>query len=151
MPSRRALTPIVSLLAVVLFATACGGADTGVVEIADSWAPSTPPSAPTAALYLTIANGTTDDDRLVAVTIDRCSAVELHSTQIDDNQIMQMRQAGPELLVVPARGELEMAPGGLHVMCIDLSTPFVAGEEIPITVTFEQAGDLEVTAPVENR
>jgi copper(I)-binding protein len=151
MLSPPALTRTIGLLAVVVLAAACGGTDTGVVEIAGSWAPSTPPSAPTAALYLTITNGTSDDDRLVAVTIDRCSTVELHSTQIDDNQIMRMRQAGPELLVVPARGELEMAPGGLHVMCIDPSTPFVAGEEIPMTVTFEQAGDLEVTAPVENR
>jgi copper(I)-binding protein len=100
---------------------------------------------------MTIANGTGDDDRLVVVTIDRCSAVELHSTQIDDNQIMRMRQAGPELLVVPARSELEMAPGGLHVMCIDPATPFVAGEEVAMTVTFERAGNLEVVAPVENR
>ncbi len=151
MPRRPALTPIVSLLVVIVVAGACGGSDIGVVEIAESWAPSTPPSAATAAVYLTVTNGTGDDDRLVAVSSDRCSAVELHSTQIDDNQVMRMRQAGPDLLVVPARGELEMAPGGLHVMCIDLPAPFVVGEEVAMTVTFEHAGSIEVIAPVENR
>ncbi|MEA2001900.1 MAG: copper chaperone PCu(A)C [Actinomycetota bacterium] len=149
MPNRRAL--IMNLLVVVVFATACGGSGDGVVTVADSWAPSTPPGAGTAAVYLTITNGTGDDDRLLAVSSDRCAAIELHSTQIDDNQIMRMRQAGPELLVVPARGDLRMVPGGLHVMCIDMPTPFVAGEEIAMTVTFERTGSLPVTAVVENR
>ncbi len=123
----------------------------GVIEITDSWAPTTPPRAQAAVIYLTIDNGTDVDDRLVSVTSDRCGTVELHSTQIDEERIMRMRLAEPELLEIDSGDSLEMVPGGLHVMCIDPPTPFAAGEVLDLTVTFAEAGDLAVSTPVENR
>lgn len=143
---RRLIAPLVFAMLI----TACSRAS-GVVAITDSWAPSMPPSAPTAVIYLTIDNGSATDDRIVAVTTNRCGAVELHATQIDENRIMRMRLAGPELLEIPSGSILEMSPGGLHVMCIDPPTPFEEGETIDLSVTLENAGTFEVTTPVENR
>jgi hypothetical protein len=138
------------LLVVTLLAVGCSQSS-GVLSVVDSWAPTTPPNAPTAVIYLTIDNGTGTGDRLVGVETDRCATTELHATQIDDENIMRMRLAEPALLEIPSDEALEMIPGGLHVMCIDPPTPFVEGESLELTVTLENAGPIDVTTPVENR
>lgn len=141
----RGLTAAATLLA------ACGGGGSGVVAVVDSWAPTTPPNAPSAAIYLEISNGTGRDDRLVSAAIDRCDAIELHNTTIDDNRIMRMRLAEPETMVIPAGGSLVMEPAGLHVMCIGLDTPFREGETLQLSLALESGTTLEVTTGVENR
>ena len=138
------------LIALVLLVASCSSRS-GVLEITDSWAPTTPPRAQAAVIYLTIENGTGDADRLVGVTTDRCGTIELHATTIDEERIMRMRLAEPELLTIPSGDTLEMIPGGLHVMCIDPTTPFRAGDLLDLTVTFEGAGNREVSTLVENR
>ena len=122
-----------------------------MLEITDSWAPTTPPRAQAAVIYLTIENGTGGDDRLVSVSTDRCGTIELHATQFDENRVMRMRLAEPELLEIPSGETLEMVPGGLHVMCIDPPTPFARGETLDLDVTLEKAGTLQVKTLVENR
>ena len=141
------LRPVFMML---VFAAACSSLS-GAVEVTDSWAPTTPPNAPAAVIYLTIENGTEIDDRLVAVSTPRCGTIELHATQIDENRIMRMRLAEPGLLEIPSGERLEMVPGGLHVMCIEPPTPFSAGESLDLTVTFAEAGTIEITTPVANR
>ena len=138
----------IGLLAVALAACSSGS---GVLAISDSWAPSMPPNAPTAAIYLTIDNGTGSDDQLLAVSSPRCGTTEIHSTTIDENRVMKMRPATPEQLQIPAGDKLEMMPGGLHVMCIDPTAPLADGEMLDVTVTFEKAGNIAITTPVEDR
>ena len=121
------------------------------MAVTDSWAPTTPPRAQAAVIYLTIENGTSTDDRLIGVQTDRCGAIELHATTIDDERIMRMRLAEPELLEVDSGDTLEMIPGGLHVMCIEPTEPFASGEQLELTVQFAEAGSFEITTPVENR
>ncbi len=137
-------------IVVVLVLAGCSKAS-GVIAVTDSWAPSMPPNAPTGAIYLTIENGTGEEDRLVDVTTDRCDTTELHDTQIDENRIMRMRIAGPKLLTIPQGDTLEMMPGGLHVMCLDPPTPFEAGQTLDLEVTMANGEILSVQTPVENR
>ena len=139
------------LLIVPLLLTACQSGGSGVIEIVDSWAPATPPNAPAASIYLEIDNGTRNDDRLVDVEMDRCDAIELHNTTIDENRIMRMRLATPEAMQIPAGGELVMQPGGLHVMCIGLDSQFREGETLDLTVTFESGTRLSLSIQIENR
>ncbi len=139
-----------AVIALLLVTAACSGRS-GVLRITDSWAPSTPPGAQVAVVYLTIENGTDVDDRLVSVSSDRCGAIELHATQFDEDRIMRMRLAEPGLLEIKSGETMEMVPGGLHVMCIDLPTPFKAGEPLVLTVTLETSGDFEITTLIENR
>ena len=138
------------LTLLTMLVTSCSSG-TGILEITDSWAPTTPPGAQAAVVYLTIANGTGNDDRLVSVATDRCGVVELHATQFNENRVMRMRLAEPELLAIPAGETLEMIPGALHVMCIAPTSPFQAGEELELIVTLEIAGDIGVTTEVSNR
>ncbi len=139
-----------ALIAMTILTTSCSGGS-GLLEITDSWAPTSPPNAQAAVVYLTIENDSGADDRLLDVTSSRCGTIELHATQFDENRIMRMRLAEPELLEIPSGETLEMVPGGLHVMCIDLPTPFKAGEAVDLTVSLENAGEIQITTVVENR
>jgi copper(I)-binding protein len=43
---------------------------------------------------------------------------------------------------VPAGATVTLAPGGLHLMFMGLTAPFVEGESVPVTLKFEKAGEV---------
>jgi copper(I)-binding protein len=49
---------------------------------------------------------------------------------------------------VPANGEAELKPGGMHIMLIGLKRDLKAGEKIPLVLVFENAGEIDVQAEV---
>ena len=49
---------------------------------------------------------------------------------------------------VPAKGVLELKPGGYHLMFMNVSNPFKQGETIHTMLTFEKAGSVEVALTV---
>lgn len=51
-------------------------------------------------------------------------------------------------LPVPASGDVTLGPGGMHLMFFGVTQPFVAGEEIPVRLTFANAGEVDVSLPV---
>jgi copper(I)-binding protein len=112
----------------------------GGLAITDAWSRATPPGATTAAGYLTITNGGGEADRLVAVTTPAAAAGELH----------RMAMAGPVMTMEPVKGGIEiaagatvtLAPGGLHIMFTGLHGGLREGEAMPVTLTFEKAGDI---------
>lgn len=116
----------------------------GQLHVVDPWArPATPPRA--GAAYLVVGDDGTAGDRLTAARTEVAGRVELH-THVNDNGIMRMRPVEGGAMVVPPGGHLEMAPGGLHLMLMDLKRPLKAGETFPLTLVFEKSG--EVTVPV---
>lgn len=137
------------LVTLALVVSACGG--TGAIEVTDAWAATTPPGVETAAIYLTITNGTGADDRIVGFTSERCETAELHASLLGDDQVMRMRPATPEALTVPAGGELIMQPGSLHTMCIRPDGDFVEGQSLAFELTLESGTVISGTATVENR
>ncbi len=104
-----------------------------------------PKTAPAGAAFLQIAS-TGPADRLVGFSSPACLAGELH-THIHDNGMMRMRQV--EAIDVPAGGSVVLEPGGFHLMCIGLVEPLVEGQNIPVTLTFENAGEVQLTLPVK--
>ena len=59
-----------------------------------------------------------------------------------------MRLLG-EGLAVPAGGNAELKPGGVHLMLLDLKSPLKQGEKVKATLMFEQAGRVEVEFQVD--
>ena len=49
---------------------------------------------------------------------------------------------------VPANGKATLAPGGFHVMLMELKAPLKAGDTAAITLVFEKAGRIEVAVPI---
>jgi copper(I)-binding protein len=116
------------------------------MEITHAWARATAASARTGAAYFTIANRGASDDRLVAAASPVAVKAELHTT-IDDGGVMKMRPLAA--VDVKAGGKAELKPGGMHLMLIDLKAPLKVGQSFPVTLTFEQAGPIELMVTVE--
>ena len=61
---------------------------------------------------------------------------------------MQMRQV--EKIDIPAGSATKLEPGGLHVMLIGLVQDLKPGDEVSITLTFEDGSKTTIVAPVRN-
>lgn len=123
------------------------GYKAGTLSVEHPWSRTTVPTAIVGAGYMTVVNGGDEDDRLLAVESAVAGRVELHE-MTSENGVMKMRPLA-DGIVVPAGGSVALAPGGLHVMFLELAGPFVEGERFPATLVFEKAGRLEVEFKVE--
>lgn len=115
--------------------------------------PATPEASPTAspahgtgtgAVYLTIANGGTEPDRLLGGVADVARTIEIHDMAIEGG-VMRMTPL-VDGLEIPAGGTVSLHPQGLHVMLIDLTRDLRPGDRLDLTLRFERAG--EVVVPV---
>jgi copper(I)-binding protein len=100
----------------------------------------------TGAIYLTILNGLPEEVRLVSASSPLAAVTELHET-VNDEGVMRMIPQ-PDGFTIPAGESVELAPGGKHIMLIDLVHPLLAGEEIPLTLSFRPSVLLTLTVPV---
>ena len=136
-------TTLAALAALLLVASsaAAHSVKIGALTLTDLWTRATPPSAPTAGGYLTIANSGADADRLAGVASPIADRVEIHEmTTKDGTMTMRQAEAGVE---IPAGETVALAPGGFHIMFIDLKETLVEGGEVPVTLTFEKAGNID--------
>lgn len=118
----------------------------GDLEIGGAFVLETVPAARSGGGYLTIANTGAADDLLVSATTDAAAVTELHQMRMD-GEVMLMRPVDGGI-PVPAGETVTLAPGGLHLMFIDLAAPFTAGETVTVTLGFEVAGEVEIELPV---
>ena len=98
------------------------------------------------AVYMVLTNPGGSPDRLLSAAADVAGAVELHE-MIMEGDMMKMQQISGGI-EVPANGQVELKPGGLHVMLIGLTRDLTAGETFPVTLQFEGAGEVTVEAEV---
>lgn len=118
--------------------------DHGGAHAADA-APSAVASGVTGGAYLTIRNTGSAADQLLRVTTDVADVVELHTTVIDNN-VAQMRPIAT--IDVPANGQVEFKSGSYHLMLVNVKHTLEAGDTVPLTLTFQNVGDIEVRAEV---
>lgn len=123
----------------------------GLAEIVidDPYARVSRPNAPTGAAFMVISNTGETADRLVAASSDVAKRVELH-THIDQGDgIMKMVELEEGIPIAAGESHL-MVRGGDHVMFMGLVEPLEQDGTVTVTLTFEQAGDVLVTIPVDN-
>jgi copper(I)-binding protein len=157
MNDRIMITTVAALACVALAAAPTLGGHAGAassavvragdIEISGAFARATLPSAPVGGGFLTLTNPGPEDDRLVAVSSPAAGRVLLHQTKMDGN-VMKMDEL-PEGVPLPAGETVRLSPGGEHMMFTGLKAPFVEGSMVPVTLTFEKAGTVEVELPVE--
>ena len=98
---------------------------------------------PSSAAYLKITNTGISDDRLIAAKATIAQRVEIHSMEMD-NGVMRMRAVDGGLAI--AAGEsVTLAPGGLHIMLMGLTTDLASDTKHEIILVFEKAGDVKLT------
>jgi periplasmic copper chaperone A len=118
-----------------------------LVYLFSAWARATPEGAPTGAVFGQLVNLNAEMDTLVSASTDAAEAVEIHEMVMGDGDVMQMRPVEGGLTVEP-NNYVELAPGGLHVMLINLTQPLEAGESFDLVLNFEHAGEVSVTVPI---
>jgi copper(I)-binding protein len=106
----------------------------------------TPPGAKSGGAFLVVENAGPTPDRLIRVASPAAGLVEIHEMAMDAG-VMKMR-AVPGLDVPPG-GKLELKPGGYHVMLLDLKQPLKVGDKVPLTLTFQNAGSIDIAVGVE--
>jgi len=134
------------LLTGVLVLTGCAQVAEGEeVEVHNYWARAAS-KGDNSAVYLLLHNHTKQDDEMIGASSDSAEAVEVHESKIGDDGIMRMiPQASVPL---PADGELEFAPGGLHIMLVGVKKDFKPGDSIEIVLHFRIHEDISLTVPV---
>lgn len=106
----------------------------GDVKIDNAWVRATAPGQKVAGAFMEI---TADQDmELVAGTSPRAAHFELHFMRMDGG-VMEMRKL--ESIKLPKGKTVSLEPGGLHAMLIGLTSQIVAGEKVPVTLTFRDS------------
>jgi copper(I)-binding protein len=128
--------------------TSAQQAKSGNLFLDDAWTRATPGGAKVGGGYLTIDNKGTTADRLIGGSSPVAGKVEVHAMAMK-NGVMTMRLL-KDGLPIPAGQSVKLAPGGYHIMLMDLKAPLKKGEKIPVTLKFEKAGDVRVTLEVQD-
>ncbi len=122
-------------------------AQPAAIRAEQPWARATAPRQTVGGVYVTLTSPV--DDRLLGVSSPVAGHAEVHEMTMQGN-VMRMRELTGGLKL-PAGQAVALAPGGLHVMLVDLKQPLAAGQVIPVQLRFEHAPpvDLQVrVAPV---
>lgn len=137
------------ILVAALAAVGCSsGAQGPDIAVKDVWGRPSPQAATNAAFYMVIENSGNEPDRLVNASSPACTVTELHEMYMKDGGVMGMRPVEGGFIEIPAKGSVELKPGGMHVMCIDRKQDFLAGTTIPVELTFEKSGTMTFEAEI---
>jgi periplasmic copper chaperone A len=140
----KPLTFAAALLLTAPAAWACQTWDVGNLTVQHAWSRVTIGADRPGVFYVEIANRGSADDALVGITTPAAEMPMLHETVVTDG-IASMPHAMS--VPVPAGQTVKLAPGGYHGMLMDLTAALKEGDNFPVTLTFERAG--EVTVDVE--
>jgi copper(I)-binding protein len=113
----------------------------GALVAGEPWSRATPAGSKVGVGYLVLQNRSSSPQRFVAARSDVAGKTELHET-VESGGVARMSPL--PILVVPAGGSIEFAPGGRHVMFMDLKRPLRQGERFVATLVFEPAGAVTV-------
>ena len=119
-------------------------AKVGAIKIEGAYTRATVPGQQVAGGFMKIVNkgGT---DLLVSASSPVAGEIQLHEMAMEGN-VMKMRQVKD--IPVPAGSEVQLKPGGMHLMFMNIKAPLAAGETVPVKLKFAKAGEVEVKMPV---
>jgi len=142
----------------ILALVGCGGADnpatatpttnrTPAITVQDAWVRATTGTEPgqMTAAYLTLINTLAHDERLIGARAEGAGAVEIHETTMQGEMMHMAPVSGVD---VAAGAAVTLAPGGLHLMLLDLDRALAPGDTVALTLIFESGLELLVEAPV---
>ena len=111
----------------------------------DAWVREPPGGHPIAAAYMQIENPTTTAMVLTGADCSLGGRVEMHIMQHKDGK-MTMRQV--DKIEVPASGQVQLKPGGLHLMLMGMERAPKAGDEVELTLRFDGGAEKKIKAMV---
>lgn len=117
------------------------------VTVDDAWVRATVPQQSGTGAFMKLTSET--DTKLVQADSSVAKHVEVHEMAME-NHVMKMREIPG--LPLPAGQTVELKPGGYHIMFFELHAQLKEGEQVPLTLTFENAegvrSSIDIQAPV---
>jgi copper(I)-binding protein len=144
MKSNLLITICAAMSITVSGTTLAQTAAAGAIKIESAYTRATVPGQQVAGGFMKIENKGAAD-QLVSASSPAAGEVQLHEMAMEGN-VMKMRQVKD--IAVPAGGAVELKPGGLHLMFMNIKAPLAAGETVPVKLKFAKAGEVEVKMPV---
>jgi periplasmic copper chaperone A len=115
------------------------------LRVSEAWArPSF--TGGSSAVYLIIDNPNVENESLLNASSPIAEFVELHQSMQDHSGMMVMDEQ--ESIDVPGQSRVPLEPGGFHIMLIHLVQDLNPGDTIPVTLYFQNFGEIEVMAQV---
>lgn len=115
------------------------------LRVRDAWVRTPNPAVDVAAAFITLENHTSVPVALVAVSSRQAKIVEMHETKTIDG-MMSMQKV--ERISVPAGATTTLAPGGSHLMLIELAQPLLPPVEL--TLRFDDGTVLTTNAEIRD-
>jgi protein SCO1/2 len=116
-----------------------------VVAVMNAWVREADSAASVNAGYMTLVNVGPSDVTLVKVESEAFGSIEVHEMAMVDG-LMEMRELTG--LVIPAKGQASLAPGGKHLMMMQPARHFRTGQRVEMTLTFDSGRQQAVSVDV---
>ncbi len=130
------------LLPALLLSFSCTMPAFAQMQADDPWIRATVPGQTGTGMFVRL---TSDENvRLIAVSSPIAGLGEIHEMKMEGD-VMQMRPV--DSLELPAGQMVELKPGGLHIMLLDLKEQAQEGQTVPVTLVVEK--DDEVLESIE--
>lgn len=137
---------VVSLLCSFLSACQPDASEDATWLVTEAHIKTMPPGQTRAAAYLTLHNTGAQDRQILHVEADIAGEVQVHRHTYEQGMMKMRRVQHPR---IPAGEQLVFAPGGFHLMLLDVDQPPSEGDTFSITMEFD--GGESVTFPVAVR
>lgn len=115
------------------------------VTAVDAWTREAPAGRPTTGIFVTVKNAGTTVRSIVSGKASVGDTLELHE-MVRENGMMRMSPV--KAIAIPAGGQVELKPGGLHLMLFGLKKPLVPGDTIQVELTLDDGSRVKLAAPV---
>ena len=132
------------LLTAALLVSAHAHSQTASIHAEQPWARATAPQQKVGGAYVTLTSPI--DDRLMGASSPVAGRAEIHEMTMD-GQVMRMREQ-KDGVALPAGKPVALAPGGYHIMLMDLNKPLVAGQTITVQLRFQHAPPMDLDVKV---
>lgn len=106
------------------------------LELSDAWVRALPPTQSNTAAYLRVHNRGAEPLVVIGASSDIAARVEIHTTREVDGMV-RMQQLSQ--LQLPAGDSVELAPGGIHLMLLDLVRMPAPGQEVRLCLELASA------------
>ncbi|WP_448550974.1 copper chaperone PCu(A)C [Thalassotalea montiporae] len=117
------------------------------IVVEDAYVREVIPGNSVTSAYMTITNQGGQAIKLVAAKSDDIPLIEIHEHTMHDG-MMKMGQVA--FVEIDANAQVKLQPMGLHLMMFDLEQPLVAGQQIAVTLVFDNNTSLDVNLPVRS-
>lgn len=128
---RTNFSPLLLALTLMVPLAACADG----VNVGNAWVRLPAPGQTTASAYVELTSAR--DAALVGAGSAMAARLEMHSMTVEGG-VMRMR-ALPRI-ELPAGQTVKLAPGGIHLMLVDLKQPLKAGIMVPLVLSVQAAG-----------